>query len=67
MDYGGTILIPRSAHGDPAALQSNIIRAIKSRRMGWMRHVAHMGRIQNFGRKLSSEEIICEILVYVEM
>jgi hypothetical protein len=38
MGYGGTILIPRSPEGEP-----NIVRVIKSRRMRWVGHVAHIG------------------------
>jgi hypothetical protein len=39
---------------------SNIIRMIKSRKMGWSRHVAHMGGeeecIQGFGGKARRKE-----------
>jgi hypothetical protein len=37
MGYCGTILIPRSPHGE-----HNIVRVIKSRRMRWAGHVACM-------------------------
>jgi hypothetical protein len=42
MGYGGTILIPRSPHGEPY-----IIRVIKSRRMRWPGHVARMGKVRS--------------------
>jgi hypothetical protein len=42
MGYGGTILIPRSPHGEP-----NIIRVIKSRRVRWVGHVARVEEMKN--------------------
>jgi hypothetical protein len=42
MDYVGTILIPRSPHGEP-----NIIRVLKSRNMRWAGHVARMVEMRN--------------------
>jgi hypothetical protein len=47
MGYGGTILIPRSPHGEP-----NIVRVIKSERMRWAGHVARMGEGRSFYRVL---------------